>query len=788
MSNITFGYQGLLNGLGFDVGALSFAGLSDGVVVSYQGQLYTMPSAAVTDPLEYNFTTPDYQGHLRLNYGTGLGLGQGGESHSLVNTGVLSISPTTNMVTPVDYHTGLPASAGMLKLNLPQEIATSSSVEFKSMKLSDPTTSRLAYFATDHTLTHASVNTTGLSFTTGELKNTGVTELKGTTDQVSVTASTGSVTLSLPQDIALSSLPTFGGLYIDTGSPPLVNSQRVTYLIDSGIGTKKRLREAYIGYGLEFTHSTISNSGLITNTGVVSLEGTSHQVTVSATHGDVKINLPQDIDTTSSPTFSGLTVNAAASGMLKRVSGVLTTATGNTDYQEPISVTNETNIQLSLGSNLITPGWSGQLSAIRGGTGWGTYVVGDVLYADSTSTLARRAAVAAGYVFMSNGVGVAPVWSSGKALTAVSSTYVNVLVSGASNALLQAASVSANLNTLNWDIGGTGLTSYGVGDLLSYNGDLASLHRISPVATGSILYSQGTSSLPIWSSNPTIGGGLRIGSTTTPVNALDVNGSATISSKLTVGSSTLGTHTLDVNGSSTVLTSMTIGSSTLGANALDVAGSGTVSTKLTVGSSTLGSHALDVNGSGTISTSMTIGSSTLGANALDVTGIATISSKLRVGMTTTTSPFILEATGDAYISGTLASNSRDLTPYKATASRTLTYGGGTTSITIDQYCIGIMKWLVIANTSITTSSISNMSFTLSDSRYYPLAAVSAPIMVCNVGYDCSGNITIGTNGAVTFGPMVLTLSTILVPGSFGIGSQCGTPQWSNTATITVCYI
>lgn len=42
----------------------------------------------------------------------------------------------------------------------------------------------------------------------------------------------------------------------------------------------------------------------------------------------------------------------------------------------------------------------------------GTFVVGDVLYADTTQTLARLADVATGSVLVSGGVGVAPAWSS----------------------------------------------------------------------------------------------------------------------------------------------------------------------------------------------------------------------------------------------------------------------------------------------------------------------------------------------------------------------------------------
>lgn len=60
---------------------------------------------------------------------------------------------------------------------------------------------------------------------------------------------------------------------------------------------------------------------------------------------------------------------------------------------------------------------AGILQADHGGTGFGTYVVGDMLYANTTSTLARLAAVGAGQVLASAGVGTAPAWTASPAIT-----------------------------------------------------------------------------------------------------------------------------------------------------------------------------------------------------------------------------------------------------------------------------------------------------------------------------------------------------------------------------------
>jgi hypothetical protein len=76
---------------------------------------------------------------------------------------------------------------------------------------------------------------TGLAYndTTGAISNSGVTSLAGTADQITASASTGSVTLSLPQSIASTSSPTFAGVSVGSGS---VTAGSVT-LTDALIGT-----------------------------------------------------------------------------------------------------------------------------------------------------------------------------------------------------------------------------------------------------------------------------------------------------------------------------------------------------------------------------------------------------------------------------------------------------------------------------------------------------------------------------------------------------------------------
>lgn len=55
---------------------------------------------------------------------------------------------------------------------------------------------------------------------------------------------------------------------------------------------------------------------------------------------------------------------------------------------------------------------TGILDETNGGTGQSSYAVGDLLYADTTTSLARRAAVATGSVLKSAGTNTAPVWGT----------------------------------------------------------------------------------------------------------------------------------------------------------------------------------------------------------------------------------------------------------------------------------------------------------------------------------------------------------------------------------------
>jgi len=117
----------------------------------------------------------------------------------------------------------------------------------------------------------------------------------------------------------------------------------------------------------------------------------------------------------------------------------------------------------------LNPGLS-TILATKGGTGQTSYAVGDLLYANTTTTLAKLADVATGNALISGGVSTAPSWGKIGLTTHVSGT----------------------LPVAN---GGTNLTSYTTGDIV-YASGTTTLASLADVATGNALISGGVGVAP----------------------------------------------------------------------------------------------------------------------------------------------------------------------------------------------------------------------------------------------------------------------------------------------------
>lgn len=106
-----------------------------------------------------------------------------------------------------------------------------------------------------------------------------------------------------------------------------------------------------------------------------------------------------------------------------------------------LTKTDDTNVTLTLGGSAstallnaasLTLGWTGQLAATRGGTGYGSYTAGDILYASSTTALSKLAIGTNTYILTSNGS--APTWA---APSAVSIGTASNLLSNSTTGVMQ---------------------------------------------------------------------------------------------------------------------------------------------------------------------------------------------------------------------------------------------------------------------------------------------------------------------------------------------------------------
>lgn len=107
--------------------------------------------------------------------------------------------------------------------------------------------------------------------------------------------------------------------------------------------------------------------------------------------------------------FNTLTANRVIN--FPNIDGTLSTLAGSETFTQKVSYN---GLVITADTGVITTGtWSATtIAPNKGGTGITSYAIGDLLYADTTSSLAKLADVSAGSYLRSGGVTTAPLWST----------------------------------------------------------------------------------------------------------------------------------------------------------------------------------------------------------------------------------------------------------------------------------------------------------------------------------------------------------------------------------------
>lgn len=166
---------------------------------------------------------------------------------------------------------------------------------------------------------------------------------------------------------------------------------------------------------------------------------------------------------TNSAAIGTLVIGASASTMKFLGAGTAGYILQSNAAADPTWVTSPSLTSLTLSTPLV---------ATSGGTGISSYAIGDLLAANTTTTLSRIADVNTGNALISGGVSTLPSWGKIDLTTHITG------ILPVSN-------------------GGTNISSYTIGDLIYATGTTA-LASLADVATGNALISGGVATAPAW--------------------------------------------------------------------------------------------------------------------------------------------------------------------------------------------------------------------------------------------------------------------------------------------------
>jgi hypothetical protein len=522
-------------------------------------------------------------------------------------------------------------------------------------------------------------------------------------------------------------------LSVSGSANPITLAGTINTVMNPAFTTSVTTPSIYGGSSASQTLLIQSTTGVGTSDSIVFKVGNNGAITAMTIASDGTVTIPQAaIDTTSItvPLLIGGTT-ASSSLTLKSTSGVGTTDSilmkvGNNGAVTALTIASNGDATfLSTSTTTIgTLSLTNALTVGNGGTGATTLTLNGVLYGNATSAVGVTAAGTTGQVLVAT-TGSAPSWSSTIPSTAgVTSISFDTTGLTPSTATKGAITVAGTLVAAN---GGTGQSSYTIGDLLYASGTTA-LSKLADVAIGSVLVSGGVGTAPAYSSSPTIST-----SVTTPL----VIGGTTASSSLTL-QSTSGVGTTDsIN--------MKVGNA--GAiNALSISSAGVVAL----------SSALAATSGGTGQASYAVGD------------------LLYADTTTSLAKLADVATGNALISGGVSTaptwGKINLT---TTISGTLPVAnGGTGATTANAALTNLTTWTTTATASGTTVLTNTSTYfqfftgTLSQTITLPVTSTLATGWTFHIVNNSTGNLTVNSSG----GNLVITI----IPGTTAMVTCQGT--------------
>jgi hypothetical protein len=363
---------------------------------------------------------------------------------------------------------------------------------------------------------------TGVSVTNGSgsitVANTGVTSITGTANQVIASASTGAITLSLPQSIATSSTPTFAQVTL-SNSPSNATDAATKAYVDSvaqGLDIKPSVR------ALASANVTVSNPGTSTFDGVSLTSGDRLLLTGQSTGSQNGIwvfngsssALTRPSDFTGAGPYAGSTVFVSEGTTYGNTTWVLTT-------DDPITVNTTALVWAQFG-------------------GAGTYTAGANLTLTGTLFAVDLVDGAHGGTGVNNsgktitlGGNLVTSGANSLTLTTTGATNVTLPTSGTLvNTAVTTLSSLASIGTITTGVwggtaiaankGGTGLTSFTVGDIF-YANSTSTIAKLAIGSPGDILVSG--ASIPAWTN---LAGSIAgFGNPTNTVGLTAINGVAT---------------------------------------------------------------------------------------------------------------------------------------------------------------------------------------------------------------------------------------------------------------------